>query len=125
MKRKLGRLLRPGMGVYFGVMALFCATALAAQQYWLAAEKLRRAFLSKRLPPEFFAQRDAIQRDWITQAAQIPTAEFAAFSARCLDEEAAFFEKWNIDAFDDAPCGKGFRTRWAKKNTVLFPEDLL
>ena len=95
------------------------------EQYWLAAEKLRRAFLGKRLPPEFFAQRDAIQRDWITQAAQIPTAEFAAFSARCLEEEVAFFEKWNIDAFDDAPCGKGFRTRWAKKNTVLFPKDLL
>ena len=37
MKRKLGRLLRPGMGVYFGVMALFCATALLAEQYWLAA----------------------------------------------------------------------------------------
>ena len=31
MKRKLGRLLRPGMGVYFGVMALFCATALLAE----------------------------------------------------------------------------------------------
>lgn len=95
------------------------------EQYWLAAEKLRRAFLGKRLPPEFFAQRDAIQQDWIAQAAQIPTEEFAAFSARCLEEEAAFFEKWNIDAFDDAPCGKGFRSRWAKKTAVLFPEDLV
>ena len=91
------------MGIYFFVMAAFCAAALLEEQYWLAAEKLRRAFLGKRLPPEFFAQRNAIQRDWITQAAQIPTAEFAAFSARCLDEEAAFFEKWNIDAFDNTP----------------------
>ena len=95
------------------------------EQYWLAAEKLRRAFLGKRLPPEFFAQRDAIQQDWIAQAARIPTEEFTAFSARCLDEEAAFFEKWNIDAFDDAPCGKAFRKRWAKKTAVLFPEDLI
>ena len=37
MKRKLGRLLRPGMGVYFMVMAAFCATALLSEQYWLAA----------------------------------------------------------------------------------------
>ena len=37
MKRKLGRLLRPGMGVYFVVMAVFCATALLSEQYWLAA----------------------------------------------------------------------------------------
>ena len=37
MNRKLGRMLRPGMGMYFVVMALFCAAALLAQQYWLAA----------------------------------------------------------------------------------------
>ena len=37
MKHKLGRLLRPGMGVYFVVMAAFCAAALLAEQYWLAA----------------------------------------------------------------------------------------
>ena len=37
MNRKLGRMLRPGMGMYFVVMALFCAAALLTQQFWLAA----------------------------------------------------------------------------------------
>ena len=37
MKRKLGRLLRPGMGIYFAVMALFCAVTLLEEHYWLAA----------------------------------------------------------------------------------------
>ena len=37
MNRKLGRLLRPGMGVYFFVMAAFCAAALLEEAYWLAA----------------------------------------------------------------------------------------
>ncbi len=37
MNRKLGRLLRPGMGMYFVVMAAFCAAALLEEQYWLAA----------------------------------------------------------------------------------------
>ncbi len=37
MKRKLGRLLRPGMGVYFFVMAAFCAAALLEGHYWLSA----------------------------------------------------------------------------------------
>lgn len=37
MKRKLGRLLRPGMGIYFFVMAAFCAAALLEEHYWLAA----------------------------------------------------------------------------------------
>ena len=37
MDRKLSRLLRPGMGMYFLVMAAFCAAALLEEQYWLAA----------------------------------------------------------------------------------------
>ncbi|MBQ7001018.1 MAG: DHH family phosphoesterase [Oscillospiraceae bacterium] len=37
MNRKLGRLLRPGMGIYFFVMAAFCVAALLEEQYWLAA----------------------------------------------------------------------------------------
>jgi len=37
MNKKLGRLLQPGMGVYFFVMAAFCAAALLREQYWLAA----------------------------------------------------------------------------------------
>ena len=37
MNKRLNRLIRPGMGVYFAVMALFCAAALVTGQYWLAA----------------------------------------------------------------------------------------
>ena len=37
MNRKLDRLLKPGMGAYFFVMAAFCAAALLQGYYWLAA----------------------------------------------------------------------------------------
>ena len=37
MKRKLKRLLQPGMGAYFFVMAAFCAAALLEGHYWLSA----------------------------------------------------------------------------------------
>ena len=37
MKRRLNRILRPGQGIYFVVMAGFCAAALVAGAYWLAA----------------------------------------------------------------------------------------
>ncbi len=37
MKRRLNRMLRPGLGIYFVVMAGFCAAALLAGAYWLAA----------------------------------------------------------------------------------------
>ena len=37
MNHRLGRLLRPSVGVYFVVMAVFCAVTLLAGEYWLAA----------------------------------------------------------------------------------------
>ena len=37
LNKRLGKLIRPGMGVYFCVMALFCAATLLTEQYWLAA----------------------------------------------------------------------------------------
>ena len=37
MKRRLRRLLRPSMGMYFAVLVLFCAAALYVGRYWLAA----------------------------------------------------------------------------------------
>ena len=37
MNKKLNRLLRPGVGVYYIILALFCAAALVNGYYWLAA----------------------------------------------------------------------------------------
>ncbi len=37
MNHRLSRLLRPSVGVYFVVMAAFCAVTLLAGEYWLAA----------------------------------------------------------------------------------------
>ena len=37
MNYRLGRLLRPSVGVYFVLMAVFCAVTLLAGEYWLAA----------------------------------------------------------------------------------------
>lgn len=45
MKRKLSKLLQPGMGIYFFVMAAFCAAALLEEQYWLAAAETSMTLL--------------------------------------------------------------------------------
>ena len=37
MNHRLGRLLRPGVGVYLTIMAAFCAATLLAGEYWLSA----------------------------------------------------------------------------------------
>ena len=40
MNRKLGRLIQPGMGMYFAVMGLFCVAAMAADRPGLAVAEL-------------------------------------------------------------------------------------
>ena len=92
------------------------------ETYWLEAEKFRRSLLGKRLPKEFYTQRDEIQQRWLQQAAQTAHDDFPAFSRACLEEEAAFYRKWSNCVLSSVPCGAGFRKRWTKKNQALFGE---
>lgn len=96
----------------------------AGEQYWLEAERFRRNLLGKKLPMEFYARRNEIQKRWNEQAGQIPTEEFAAFSRRCLEEEREFFGKWKDFSFETCSCSAGFRKRWEKKTKVRFPDGL-
>ena len=93
-----------------------------SETYWLEAEKFRRSLLGKRLPKEFYTQRDEIQQRWLQQAAQTAHDDFPAFSRACLEEEAAFYHKWSNCVLSPVSCGAGFRKRWAKKNQALFGE---
>ena len=45
VKNKLSRLLRPHMGIYFGIMGAFCVVALFMEQYWLGATQACAALL--------------------------------------------------------------------------------
>ena len=90
------------------------------EAYWLEAEKFRRNLLGKRLPPEFYTQRDAIQLRWLQQAAEMADSDFPAFSRACFAEEAEFFRSWSARVLPAALTGAGFRKRWTKKNQALF-----
>ena len=86
------------------------------EAYWRAAEQFRRGLLGKKLPEEFYTQRDEIQQRWISKAQQLTEAEFPAFSKTCVEEELAFYEKWENAPLENARCAFGFAGRWAKKN---------
>ena len=63
MNRKLGRLLRPGMGLYFVILAAFCAAALGQRQYWLAVAESVVTLLTFLLFTLNRSQRDQKIRD--------------------------------------------------------------
>ena len=91
-------------------------------KYWLEAEKFRRQLLGKKLPEEFYREKDEIQRRWTALAEQTSTAEFPFVSRMCLEEERSFYEKWKDYTFDRCACSPGFRHRWEMKKKALHGE---
>ena len=92
----------------------------AGEAYWLDAERFRRSLLGKQIPPEYHAEKDAIQQRWITLSQQISVEQFPVFSQACLEEEQVFFEKWKHYSFQRCSCAPGFSGRWNKKNQSLW-----
>jgi hypothetical protein len=91
----------------------------AGEAYWRRAEQFRRNLLGRKLPREFYAERDAIQNRWAAQAQTLSDAQFPDFSKACLEEESAFYAKWERADLEPARCAFGFRNRWEKKNNAL------
>jgi hypothetical protein len=101
----------------FGTEAILPVMAGQAEDaYWRKAEKFRRSLLGKKLPDDFYTQRDEIQNRWIAQAEKLPDDAFPSFSKACLEEEKAFYEKWADIPLEDAACAPGFAKRWESKN---------
>ena len=94
----------------------------AGKVYWLEAEKFRRQLLGKKLPEEFYREKDEIQRRWTALAEQTSTAEFPFVSRMCLEEERSFYEKWKDYTFGRCACSPGFRHRWEMKKKALHGE---
>jgi len=92
-------------------------------QYWLRGEQYRRALLGREPGREFYARRNALEKEWIAQAERLSREEFPAFSRRCLQEEAALFKAFPPEAFPEKSTSPCFRRRWAGKNKVLFSQE--
>ncbi len=91
-----------------------------ARSYWLQAEAFRRSLLGKALPPQFYTELAQIQQAWLIEARRTSNADFPAFSAWCLSQEKAFYEKWSAADIPAAPSvSRSFLKRWEKKNAVL------
>lgn len=92
----------------------------AARSYWLQAEAFRRSLLGKALPPQFYTELAQIQQAWLIEARRTSNEDFPAFSAWCLSQEKAFYEKWSAADIPAAPSvSRSFLKRWEKKNAVL------
>ena len=85
----------------------------AAEAYWRGAELFRRTLLCHELPPEFYAERDALEAEFLIHKDSKAAAE----------ADQAFYAKWADAKLKKVPTSYQFRNRWAKKTKVLKDES--
>lgn len=92
----------------FGTEPVLPVTApgdLRGRHYWLEAETFRRELIGKRLPTEFYAARDELEKEWLRELPR-----------DALEQERAFYARWTPKT---ASSGAAFLRRWEKKNETL------
>lgn len=87
--------------------------------YWNAAEQYRRALIGKVIPPEFYAERDALEASWRADVCDDATI-MDALLQRAVLEEAAFYARYDPVKMADAHTSHGYMKRWGKKNAAFF-----
>ena len=93
----------------------------AAEAYWRGAELFRRTLLCHELPPEFYAERDALEAEFLQKAAV--GADPVALAKEASEADQAFYAKWADTKLKKVPSSYQFRNRWAKKTKVLKEES--
>ena len=98
---------------------VFAAGDRADLEYWLAREHFHRAAIGCELPPEFYAERDAIEAGWLASAREADASKMAELTAEAFRQESHFFNRWA----GRLPVKRGgsarFRRYWARHTAVL------
>ena len=84
------------------------------EKYWYCQERFRRSLICKKIPEEYFAERDALEIKWGSLIGSQNLDEI------CFNDEKSFYEKWGKYDFEQASCSSGFSKRWGMKNEVFF-----
>jgi hypothetical protein len=87
-----------------------------ARRYWEEREDFHRAIIGRRLPEEFYLERDALENTWFSEAEHADDAAFLALNTRAVKEERAFYETWKARVPDGCEGSPRFHRYWTKKN---------
>ena len=91
--------------------------------YWLNREAFHREALSRELPGEYFAERNALEAEWLELAARTSGPEMRTLSLCAAAQEAAFYDKWRAQLPRRRRTPLGFRRYWLVKNRKLEREQ--
>lgn len=87
-----------------------------ARRYWEEREDFHRAMVGRRLPEEFYLERDALENAWFSEAEHADDAAFCTLQSRAIKEEHAFYETWKTRVPQECEGSARFHRYWTKKN---------
>ena len=102
------------------VAPIFEAGDEAAMEYWMQAERFKRRFLGKKIPAEYYTERDAIEKELMELSQFADAKAMEDLSKLAIDKEIAFFDKWRKADFEKVKVAKVFKMNWEKKNKELI-----
>ena len=76
--------------------------------YWLEAETFNRSLLGHKLPAEYYAERDALEAEFLS------SVKIDAF-----EKETAFLNKWKNKSLEKENASSLFQKNWKKKNEIF------
>jgi hypothetical protein len=93
-----------------------------ACSYWLEQERFRRAVIGRVLPDEYYAQRDALEREWMDASRNATPDSLNRLSEQAVAQEKDFYAQWASLLSGDRTGKQGsgrFLSYWKKKTSQL------
>ena len=101
------------------VAPVFESTDRYAPNYWLEAELFNRRLIGHKVPPEYYAERDAIETELLSRSRNASFDEMKELSKFALQKEADFVLKWETKELERGKASNLFAKNWKKKNSVF------
>ena len=91
----------------------------AVREYWLQAEAFHRLAIGKKLPREFYAQKEELQQEWFSLAEGLDDAQLPELSRKAARDESAFFGRWRGALLSSRKGGRLFLGAWKKRDLLI------
>lgn len=92
----------------------------AAMNYWIQAERFKRKLLGRKIPTEYYTERDAIEQELLNLSQNTDAEGMYALSKLAIKKEIEFIAKWRKADFERIKVEKVFKMNWEKKNQDLL-----
>jgi hypothetical protein len=105
------------------IAPVFIAGDSEGEAYWKMRENFHRSVIGKKLPQEYYEERDSLEQKWMKAAGGADLPRMHQLSCFALQEESAFYEKWLALIPEETNGGKRFLSYWGKKNAQMHADS--